>query len=103
MTTESTESTQLNIEIKAKLDDLQAALLASDPQMPTLLRDIHRVLKAQPDQVTLMTENEVAIVVAGLQKQTNTNLAELTLSRGKSASKLTRAKLAAMTAEDLGF
>lgn len=76
--------TQLNIEISSKLDELQQALLTNHPAMATLLRDIHRTLKAQPEQVTLMSEDEIATVVAGLQKQTNTHLAALTMKPSKS-------------------
>lgn len=90
---------QLNLEIKSKLDELQAALLAKHPTMPTLLRDIHKTLKSYPEQVTLMTEEEIAIVVQGLEQQTNSQLAA-------SAMKPTKAKkesLKNVTSDDLGF
>lgn len=90
---------QLNIEIKSKLDELQQALLSSHPTMPSLLRDIHKTLKAFPEQVTLMTEDEIAIVVQGLEKQTNSHLVA-------SAMKTTKAKkesLSKVTSDDLGF
>lgn len=89
----------LNIEIKSKLDELQQALLTAHPTMPTLLRDIHKTLKAQPEQVTLMTDEEIAIVVQGLEKQTNSHLAA-------SAMKPTKAKkesLKNVSSADLGF
>lgn len=91
--------TQLNLDIKSKLDELQQALLTAHPTMPQLLRDIHKTLKAQPDQVTLMTEDEIAIVVQGLEKQTNSNLTA-------SAMKPTKAKkesLSKATSDDFGF
>lgn len=90
---------QLNLEIKAKLDALSEALLTAHPQIPTLLRDIHRALKTFPEQVTLMTEDEIRIVVSGLEKQTNTHIAAATM-------KPTRAKkesLKNVTSSDLGF
>ena len=89
----------LNIEIKSKLDELQQALLTAHPTMPTLLRDIHKTLKAQPEQVTLMTDEEIAIIVQGLEKQTNSHLAA-------SALKTTKAKkesLKNVSSADLGF
>jgi len=91
--------TALNLEIKSKLDSLQAALLSAHPEMPNLLREVRNTLKAQPEQVTLMTEDEIAIVVAGLEKQTNSHLAA-------SASKPTKAKkesLKSVTSDELGF
>lgn len=93
--------TQLNLEIKTKLDALQEALLESHPSMPTLLRDIHTTLKNQPEQVTLMTEEELAIVVQGLQKQTNTHIAAA-ITKKRSPSKRATLK-ATLNAEDLGF
>ena len=65
----------------------------------TLLKDIHRTLKAQPEQVTLMSEQELHMVVQGLMKQTNSNLAA-------AAMKPARAKkesLKSMTLDELGF
>lgn len=93
--------TQLNLDIKTKLDALQAALLESHPQIPTLLRDIHQTLKAQPEQVTLMSEDEIHIVIQGLEKQTNSHLAAAVSKATKSPAK--KKALAANTASDLGF
>lgn len=90
---------QLNLEIKSKLDELSAALLSQNPQLPTLLRDIHRTLKAQPDQVTLMTEEEIHIVVQGLEKQTGSYLAAATVK--PSAAK--KESLKKVTMDELGF
>lgn len=90
---------QLNLEIKSKLDELQQALLTAHPTMPSLLREIHKTLKAQPEQVTLMTPEEIAIVVQGLEKQTNSHLAA-------SAMKTTKTKkeaLSKMGSDDFGF
>ena len=77
-------TSQVNLEIKTKLDALQSALLSDHPQIPTLLRDIHTTLKNQPDQVTLLSEEEVHIVVQGLEKQTRTHLAAATTKTAKS-------------------
>lgn len=93
--------TQLNLEIQTKLQALQQALLDSHPALPTLLRDIHTTLKNQPEQVTLMTEDEIHLVIQGLEKQTNTYLAATTLKSSKSPS--AKAKLKATSSADLGF
>lgn len=90
---------QLNLEVKSKLDELQQALLSQHPTMPTILRDIHRTLKAQPEQVTLMTEEEIHILIQGLEKQTNSYIAA-SVSKPKAAAK---ASLKKVTADDLGF
>lgn len=90
---------ELNLEIKTKLEELQQALLTQHPTMPTLLRDIHKTLKAQPEQVTLMTEDEIAIVIQGLEKQTNSHLAASTLK----PTKAKKESLKNVTSDDLGF
>ena len=91
--------TLLNLEVKTKLDALQAALLESHPTLPTLLRDIHKTLKAQPDQVTLASEEEIHLVIMGLEKQTNSHLAA-SVTKPSAAKK---ASLKKVTSDDLGF
>lgn len=66
----------INLEISTKLQALQQALLDSHPTLPTLLRDIHTTLKQQPEQVTLLSEEELNIIVQGLEKQTNSYIAQ---------------------------
>lgn len=89
-----TEPTQA-FEIKEKLAQLEAALLESLPTMPTLLRDIHRSLKADPDTVTLLSEEECSILVQGLKKQTRTEIAT------KVAKAKPKKALSKMTVDDL--
>lgn len=101
MTTQQQVSSPKYIEIQLKLADLQAALLAKNPQMPLLLRDIHSQLKQNPEVVTLLTEDEVAIVVSGLSSQTLTHLAGSTLKSAKSAT--AKASLKKVSTDDLGF
>lgn len=76
--------------IKEKLAQLEEALLEATPNMPVLLRDIHRELKADPDVVTLLSEEECAILVRGLKKQTSTEIATKAVkSTKKPAKKIT--------------
>lgn len=91
--------TQLNLDIKTKLDELEQLLLTNHPTMATALRDLHKVLKAQPDIVTLMSEEEIAIVVKGLTQQTNSKLVESTLKPSATKKKA----LSKVTSDDLGF
>lgn len=67
-------------EIQMKIAELQEALLNAHPQMPLLLRDIHKKLQADPAQVTLLSEEEIAIIVTGLKLQTNVELANASKS-----------------------
>lgn len=82
-------------EVQEKLASLEASLLANMPNMPTLLRDIHRTLKNDPDTVTLLTDEECSILVRGLKKQTDTELATAVIKKKpkKALSKLTAADL----------
>jgi hypothetical protein len=73
--------------IKANIQTLQKQILDSHPQMPTLLREIHRQLKEDPATVTLLAEEEIAVVVKGLELQTNTFIAA-SMTKPKAAAKL---------------
>lgn len=57
-------------ELKEKVAQLSAAMLDQHPRIPVLLREIHTALLAQPENVTLMTEDEICVIVSGLMKQT---------------------------------
>jgi len=78
-------------QIQEKLAALEEALLASTPNMPTLLRDIHRNLKSDPDLVTILTEEECSILVRGLKRQTATEIATTVIKKSgkKAISKMT--------------
>ena len=75
-------------QVKEKLASLEAALLEGTPNMPQLLREIHRELKADPDTVTLLSEEECSILVRGLKKQTATEIATKAIAT-KAISKMT--------------
>lgn len=89
----------INLVIKTKLEALESALLNAHPTMPTILRDIHTTLKAQPDIVTLLSESDLAIIVRGLDKQTNAALVA-TVNKPSAAAKKALTKV---TDADLGF
>lgn len=81
-------------EVQEKLAQLEQALLANTPTMPTLLREIHRTLKNDPDIVTLLSEEDCSILVRGLKKQTATEIAT-------TANKKTKKPMSKMTLSDL--
>jgi hypothetical protein len=53
---------------KSNLIELQNRLLTAHPQMPQLLQTIHRQLKNDPEVVTLLTEEEMQIVVQRIRE-----------------------------------
>ena len=82
--------------VREKLASLQTMLTDNLPNISTVLRDIHSTLKKDPDVVTILTDEEVAILVNGLDKQTQANLAG-----SVAKSKTPKAKLKETTLEDL--
>lgn len=85
--------------IKNNIAALEAALLANNPTIPVLLTTIKRTLKNDPAIVTLLSEEEICNIVRGLERQTNTYIAQ---SMSKSRSTETK-KLKNSSAADLGF
>lgn len=81
--------------VKEQIASLQSALLSAHPSMPVLLREIHKVLKADPEVVTLLNEEEVGVIVNGLSKQTQTTIATslATKKTGKSIKSIGLADL----------
>jgi hypothetical protein len=81
--------------IKEKLAALETALLEQLPTMRTLLQDIHRSIRLDPDLVTLLSEEDCAIVVQGLMKQTGAVIATSALKapKKKALSRMTVADL----------
>jgi hypothetical protein len=85
--TQSIESLSLHEHVQ----QLAELILAKHPRMPTLLREIHTTLRAQPENVTLLSEEEVAIIVSGLKMQTGIEFATAAI-KDKSASTTKRLK-----------
>ena len=84
----------LNEQISEKILSLNNALTSQHPTMPSLLQDIWKVLKANPDCVTLLTEEEIGVIVNGLKKQTATEIATVALkSKTKSLKSIGLADL----------
>jgi len=80
----------LSEQISSKILELRDSLLNQHPAMPRLLSEIHTTLKSNPACVTLLTEEEIGIVVAGLKKQTATEIAAtVSKVRTKPMSKMT--------------
>ena len=85
-------STQ-TLDVREKLAQLEEGLKAAVPNIATLLRDIHRNLKSDPDIVTLLSDEECSVLVRGLKKQTSTSIAT-TASKAKPKKALSKMTLA---------
>ena len=66
-------------QIQEKLAALEEALQEQAPGIENLLKDIHIQLKKDPDIVTILTNEESAVIVSGLKKQTATIIATAAL------------------------
>lgn len=81
------------------INSLQEAIHTAHPRMPTLLQDIWSTLHSYPECVTLLEEHQMAVIVSGLEKVVDTDLAAITL---KSAVKGTK-KTGPVSNASLGF
>lgn len=70
--------------VSMEIAKLEEALHKTLPDFPNLLRNIHKQLRANPDCVTLLKEEEIAVVVKSLEKFSATQIVGDTV---KSASK----------------
>jgi len=85
--------------LKEKVESLKQMMLDRHPKMPTLLSEIHKTLLKYPEQVVLMSEEETAIVVQGLIKQTGTEFAKAAMKTSSTSAKSLAAKIASGTLE----
>ncbi len=83
--------------ISQKIAELDQALKTANPGMENLLQTIHRNLSADPQLVHLLKEEEVAILIRGLETKTRTKILEETVKSasrgGKSLKKLSESDL----------
>lgn len=71
-------------ELLPKLNALEASLLATDPQMPVHLKEIHKYLLQFEELSHLLSEDQIAIILEGQQKKLGVVLAEETKAKAKS-------------------
>lgn len=82
----------IGFELAEKVQQLSALILDKHPRMPTLLREIHTALLAQPENVTLMSEEEIQIIVSGLKVQTGVEFATAAISSSGKKSAVSKIK-----------
>lgn len=82
-------------EVQQKIQDLADRLAADHPSMPVLLKEIHSTLKQQPDNVTLLSDEQIGVIVSGLLRYTNTTISTTKRAKKKAPRNLSLA--------DLGF
>lgn len=90
-------SSKLPFELSEKLASLETLIKEKHPRMPSLLQEIHSALRQQPENVVLLSEEEISSIVEGLKIQTGVAFAASAVSSKGAASK----KLKSVTADML--
>jgi hypothetical protein len=91
----------LSFDVQEKLANLQARLEARDPDIKTALSTLHNTLKKQPENVTILAEDQILILVKGLEHVTGVHFA-VSSSKGTGSTKLAK-KLANAPDSAFGF
>jgi len=78
--------------LKEKVAELANLILSKHPKMPVLLREIHTMIRMQPEQVTLIDEEEINIIVSGLKVQTQTQFVQAAIKGTGSKSAVSKIK-----------
>jgi hypothetical protein len=80
-------------QIKMQITELQQLIQSAHPRMPILLKDIHKLLMADPDNVTLLDDESIGVIVSGLKKQTATEITAGALKKKTTLKNTTLADL----------
>ena len=78
-------------QLQQNMQQLEKALLTNDPQMPSYLKESHKVLISHPESVHLLEDEEIARLIDAAQKFTNTQIIAAiakTASKRKGTGKL---------------
>lgn len=82
----------LGFELKSKVAELESALTSRHPRMPQLLQEIWKALRDQPENVTLLSEEDIAVVVSGLKTQTGVEFASSAVKGSGAKSAIAKIK-----------
>ena len=78
---------KLPFELEEKLASLDNLIKEKNPRMPTLLQEIHAALRQQPENVVLLSEEEIRTIIEGLKIQTGVAFAQSAVSSKGAATK----------------
>lgn len=87
-------------EISDRIFQLKEAIHTAHPKMPGLLQEIWSTIKSYPEQVTLLEEDQMEIIISGLEKVVDTDLAQITLKSATTGSKKSKTPV---SMDSLGF
>ena len=64
---------------KEKIEALQAIMILETPKLPTAIAEIRRLLAANPDVVTMLGEEDIGKLVAGMATRANMKMTEMSV------------------------
>ncbi len=62
----------VSLNLLEKITALEFSVKERAPNLPILLSEIKEILLQDPEQVTIMTEEQIAVIMSGLSAQTQT-------------------------------
>ncbi len=68
-------------QVVGKISELQTALQRQLPEYSSILHSIHTELQRSPDTVHFLTDEQIGVIVAGLQKKTGMFIAAETAKK----------------------
>jgi hypothetical protein len=80
-------------QIKMQITELEQLIQSAHPRMPILLKDIHKLLLSDPDNITLLDDASIGVIVSGLKKQTATEITAGVLKKKTTLKNTTLADL----------
>jgi hypothetical protein len=66
----------IKMDVKSRIQDIEAAMLQQDPKLPVHLANIHSSLIKYEELVHLLDDAEIKILIAGTIKHTGNKLTE---------------------------
>lgn len=87
----SSRTTDINhLDFLSKIQELEEAIHTQHPRMPVLLMLIHKQISADPELVSVLSEEDIGIIVNGLKVQTKTELVGTIAKQSKAKDKKTK-------------
>jgi hypothetical protein len=73
--------------LSASMSKLEAALKQEDPDMPSYLRESHKLLITYPETVHLLDDGEIAQLIQAAEKHTQTEIIKAVAAKKTSKTK----------------
>ena len=70
--------------LQSQLNKLQLGLLNSDPELPSYLKESHKLLISYPETAHLLDDAEMRVILDAQQKWTTTEIVKATAAKKKS-------------------